>query len=161
VDAAVCDVIPYYADRMIEVVFHNPYFLHEPKKGDLSWGAVSRLSKLHQQVTQDDHVCIIWIEDMINWESLAQRIKSMNHINSKGMVYIFINPLVGAVDGLYWIRILIPSVGSNPASVVASQRLKENALVSGLMQKWFPLIHLHMLMASMVDFRPTCRWYDC
>lgn len=112
---------------MVEVIFHSPYLLHAPHQDDLTWGSVSRISKVHQQITLDDHVCIIWIEDMTNWESLVHRIKEMNAPNAKSMVYIFINPLAGAVDGLYWIRIMIPSLGNHPA---ASQRLKDNALVS-------------------------------
>ncbi|KAM3589848.1 hypothetical protein VKS41_000701 [Umbelopsis sp. WA50703] len=127
-DPAVCDVIPYFADRMVEVIFHSPYFLHTPNQDDLTWGSISRVNKLHQQITLDDHVCIIWIEDMTNWESLVQRIKGINAPNAKSMVYIFINPLPGAVDGLYWIRIMIPSAGNHPA---ASQRLKDNALIVG------------------------------
>lgn len=45
------------------------------------------------------------------------------------MVYIFINPLKNSADGLYWVRILVPSQGNTPANVAASQRLNENALV--------------------------------
>lgn len=117
-DAAVCETIPYYSDRSVEFVVNVPYFLKD-----------SSVSKVHEQVTLDDHVCVIWIEDLSHYKTLASTIKTSSASHSKAMVYIFINPLKNSANGLYWIRILIPTLGNTPASILASQRLHENALV--------------------------------
>lgn len=87
------------------------------------------LLQIHQQVSMDDHVCVIWIEDLANYKQLAKRIKTEG--SGKAMVYIFINPLKDSADSLYWVRILIPPFGNGATSIVASQRLSENALIFG------------------------------
>lgn len=113
--------MPYYADRTVEFVANVPYFITAPEKTlDL--------------ITEDDRVCVIWIKHLVNYTSLAQRIKSANP-TSKFMVYIFIHPLPNTANGLYWIRILVPPFGNTPAAIVASQRLNENALVRSPIKK--------------------------
>lgn len=112
---SVCDTTTYYSDRIVEFVAHNPYFLKRSVDG-------ADVNSLHQQATVDDHTCIIWIEDLADYQTLAERIKQNTATNSKLMVYIFINPLKHTSDTLYWIRIYVPSKG-------ASQRLYENMMV--------------------------------
>ncbi|ORE10052.1 hypothetical protein BCV72DRAFT_247745 [Rhizopus microsporus var. microsporus] len=114
---SVCDTTTYYSDRIVEFVAHNPYFLKRPVDG-------TNVNSLHQQATVDDHTCIIWIEDLADYQTLAERIKQNAATNSKLMVYIFINPLKHTSDTLYWIRIYVPSKG-------ASQRLYENMMILG------------------------------
>lgn len=106
-----------------------PYFLKKPAADTMEWGNMNTISKIHQQISSDDHVCVIWIEDLAHYKSLANLIKSSSSTNSKAMVYIFINPLKHSANSLYWVRILVPSYGNSPASLLASQRLHENALV--------------------------------
>ncbi|KAI9254631.1 hypothetical protein BDA99DRAFT_574375 [Phascolomyces articulosus] len=132
-DPSVCDVAPYYADRTIEFLVNAPYLLKTPSPTDEStgWSSTKTISKIHQHVSSDDHVCVVWIEDLTNYTELARRIKMSSSNNSKAMVFIFINPLKNSGNGLYWIRILIPSIGNNATSVLASQRLNENALIFG------------------------------
>ncbi|KAI9496808.1 hypothetical protein BDB00DRAFT_869033 [Zychaea mexicana] len=130
-DPAICDTMPYYADRTIEFLVNVPYLLKTPPADNGVWGTTQTLSKIHQQVSSDDHVCIVWIEDLTNYTELARRIKMSSSNNAKSMVFIFINPLKNSGNGLYWIRILIPSIGNNATSVMASQRLNENALIFG------------------------------
>jgi hypothetical protein len=129
-DASICETIPYYSDRTVEFIINTPYFLKSPPVDDITWGNANTISKIHQQVSSDDHVCVIWIEDLTHYKSIAKLIKSSSSSNSKAMVYIFINPLKNSANGLYWVRILVPSQGTTTANIVASQRLNENALVS-------------------------------
>lgn len=128
-DSSICETIPYYSDRTVEFVVNVPYFLKKPAADTMEWGNMNTISKIHQQISSDDHVCVIWIEDLAHYKSLANLIKSSSSVNSKAMVYIFINPLKHSANGLYWVRILVPSHGNSPASLLASQRLNENALV--------------------------------
>ncbi|KAI7899745.1 uncharacterized protein BX663DRAFT_532705 [Cokeromyces recurvatus] len=130
-DASISDTIPYFSDRTTEFLVHVPYFIRMPPDNDTKWGKVDSFSSLYQDVSSDDHVCVIWIEDLSNYKSLANLIKTSNPSNSKAMVYIFINPLKNGANGLYLIKILIPSVGNTPSSILASQRLNENALIFG------------------------------
>lgn len=127
---SICETLPYYSDRTVELIVNVPYFLKMPPTDDITWGNVNSITKIHQQVSSDDHVCIIWIEDLDHYKSIAKIIKSSSSPNSKAMVYIFINPLKNSANGLYWVRILVPALGTTPASIAASQRLNENALVS-------------------------------
>lgn len=114
----------------MEFVVNVPYFLHTPPNDDNTWGSASNITKIHRMVSADDHVCVIWIEDLDNYTALAKRIKTSNSSNAKSMVYIFINPLRNSANSLYWIRVYIPLIGNNATSVVSSQRLNDNALVS-------------------------------
>lgn len=129
-DASICDTIPYYSDRTVEFVVNVPYFLKRPAADTMQWGNMNTIAKIHQQISSDDHVCVIWMQDLAHYKSLASLIKASSAANAKAMVYIFINPLKHSADGLYWVRILVPPQGSTPASMLASQRLNENALVS-------------------------------
>ncbi|CDH52395.1 hypothetical protein RO3G_08781 [Lichtheimia corymbifera JMRC:FSU:9682] len=130
-DSSICKTIPYYADRNVEFVVNVPYFLHTPPNDDNTWGSASNITKIHRMVSADDHVCVIWIEDLDNYTALAKRIKASNSSNAKSMVYIFINPLRNSANSLYWIRVHIPLIGNNATSVVSSQRLNDNALIFG------------------------------
>ncbi|KAG1519702.1 hypothetical protein G6F52_008364 [Rhizopus delemar] len=110
---SISDTITYYSDRIVEFIAHTPYFL---KKQD---------SDLHQQLTIDDRTCIVWVEQgLANYQSLAHLIKQNAAPNSKLMVYLFISPLKHTSNGLYWIRIHVPSDGT-------SQRLSENMMILG------------------------------
>lgn len=126
---AICKTAPYYTDRTTEFLVNVPYLLHMPPEDDTVWDTFRSISSIHQTVTSDDHVCVVWIEDLVGYQSLAQRIKASSLPNANVMVYIFINPLKNSADGLYWIRIYIPPIGNSAASIMASQRLNENALV--------------------------------
>ncbi|KAI8067251.1 hypothetical protein BDF21DRAFT_111951 [Thamnidium elegans] len=128
-DTSICETLPYYSDRTVELVVNVPYFLKPPPVDDITWGNANSITKIHQQVSSDDHVCIIWIQDLDHYKSIAKMIKSS--VNSKAMVYIFINPLKNSANGLYWVRILVPALGNTPTSIAASQRLNENALIFG------------------------------
>ncbi|KAI9470555.1 MAG: hypothetical protein EXX96DRAFT_597448 [Benjaminiella poitrasii] len=130
-DASISDTIPYYSDRTTEFVVNVPYFLKEPTADDNGRNDAGRLTAIYQQISSEDHVCVIWIEDLSNYKSIASLINNSNCTNSKAMVYIFINPLKNSANGLYWIRILVPSIGSSQANILASQRLNENALIFG------------------------------
>ncbi|CAO3655862.1 unnamed protein product [Mucor fragilis] len=130
-DASICDTIPYYSDRTVEFVVNVPYFLKRPAADTMQWGNMNTIAKIHQQISSDDHVCVIWMQDLAHYKSLASLIKASSAANAKAMVYIFINPLKHSADGLYWVRILVPPQGSTPASMLASQRLNENALIFG------------------------------
>ncbi|KAL0143129.1 hypothetical protein V8B55DRAFT_1474509 [Mucor lusitanicus] len=130
-DASICETIPYYSDRTVEFIVNVPYFLKKPAADSMEWGNMNTISKIHQQISSDDHVCVIWIEDLAHYKSLASLIKASSAASSKAMVYIFINPLKHSANGLYWVRILVPPQGNTPASVLASQRLNENALIFG------------------------------
>ncbi|KAI9320406.1 hypothetical protein BX666DRAFT_2017636 [Dichotomocladium elegans] len=130
-DPAICETTSYYADRSVEFLVNVPYFLHQPPEDDGVWGTTNTISKIHRQVSSDDHVCIIWIENLAHYATLAKQIKQSNSAHSKSMVYLFINPLKNSASGLYWIRILIPPIGNQATSVTASQRLNENALIFG------------------------------
>lgn len=127
-DESICDRIPYYSDRNVEFVVNVPYFLKKPKDS-MEWGNANSISKIYQQISSDDHVCVIYIEDLTEYKQLAKMIKTNSLSTSKNMVYIFINPLKNSANGLYWIRILVPPFGHNTSAIVASQRLFENALV--------------------------------
>ncbi|KAI8985276.1 hypothetical protein BDB01DRAFT_789543 [Pilobolus umbonatus] len=127
-DKSVCDKAPYYSDRYVEFIVNVPYLLKEPSTDSMEWGNGNTIMKINQQISSDDHVCVIWIEDIENYKSLAKKIK---HVNSKSMVYLFINPLKKSKNSLYWIRIFIPSIGNNASNVAASHRLNENALIFG------------------------------
>ncbi|OBZ83068.1 Ral GTPase-activating protein subunit alpha-2 [Choanephora cucurbitarum] len=131
-DKTLCDKIPYHSDRTVEFVVNVPYFLKEPKKEMGSEDEVPKtISSIHQDVSSDDHVCVIWIEDLSEYKRLAKLIKISSAPQSRAMVYIFINPLKHSADSLYWIRILIPSFDTTPQALLASQRLYENALIFG------------------------------
>ncbi|KAG0179411.1 phosphatidylinositol-3,5-bisphosphate 5-phosphatase [Apophysomyces sp. BC1021] len=130
-DPAICKTAPYYADRTVEFIVNVPYFLNEPTVGNATSETTNTIHQVHQQVTVDDHVCIVWIEDLSNFKTLAKQIKSSSSPTSKTMVYLFINPLKNSANGLYWIRILIPAFGTDPTAIIASQRLNENALIFG------------------------------
>ncbi|KAL7323770.1 hypothetical protein PS15p_210376 [Mucor circinelloides] len=130
-DASICETIPYYSDRTVEFIVNVPYFLKKPAADTMEWGNMNTISKIHQQISSDDHVCAIWIEDLAHYKLLASLIKASSSVNSKAMVYIFINPLKHSANGLYWVRILVPPHGNSPASLLASQRLNENALIFG------------------------------
>ncbi|KAG2228010.1 hypothetical protein INT45_012034 [Circinella minor] len=140
-DPTICDTTPYYADRTIEFLVNSPYLLKLPASSTSTttdnssysspYSNMKTVSRIHQYVSSDDHVCVIWIEDLTNYTELARRIKMSSSNNSKAMVFIFINPLKNSGNGLFWIRILIPSIGNNATSVMASQRLNENALIFG------------------------------
>jgi hypothetical protein len=120
--------MPYYSDRTVEFVVNVPYLLQLPTD-NMQWGSNhNTIAKIHQQVASDDHVCVIWIEDLANYKELAQCIKNSSSPHAKAMVYLFVNPL--KESGLYWVRILVPSLGSSSISLLASQRLNENALVN-------------------------------
>lgn len=98
----------------------------------MQWGSNhNTIAKIHQQVASDDHVCVIWIEDLAHYKELALCIKTSSSPHAKAMVYLFVNPL--KESGLYWVRILVPSLGSTSTSLQASQRLNENALVKWVM----------------------------
>ncbi|EPB83117.1 hypothetical protein HMPREF1544_10155 [Mucor circinelloides 1006PhL] len=130
-DASICETIPYYSDRTVEFIVNVPYFLKKPAADTMEWGNMNTISKIHQQISSDDHICVIWIEDLAHYKLLASLIKASSSVNSKAMVYIFINPLKHSANGLYWVRILVPPHGNSPASLLASQRLNENALIFG------------------------------
>ncbi|KAI8096897.1 uncharacterized protein BX664DRAFT_275281 [Halteromyces radiatus] len=148
-DSSICQTTPYYSDRTVEFIANVPYFLSLPtttttlssteQNGNITYNSDMAdwtnekdltIDKIHESVTSEDRVCVIWIKHLVNYTSLAQRIKSSSH-SSKIMVYLFIHPLSNTADGLYWIRILVPPFGNTPASIVASQRLHENALIFG------------------------------
>ncbi|KAI8644943.1 hypothetical protein BD408DRAFT_474654 [Parasitella parasitica] len=130
-DPSICETIPYYSDRTVEFIVNVPYFLKKPAADTMEWGNMNTISKIHKQISSDDHVCVIWIEDLAQYKALASLIKSSSSANSKAMVYIFINPLEHSANGLYWVRILVPTQGNSSASLLASQRLNENALIFG------------------------------
>ncbi|KAI8979050.1 hypothetical protein BDF20DRAFT_905907 [Mycotypha africana] len=120
-DASCCDTIPYYSDRTVEFMVNVPYF--NKRKENLT------LPDQFSQISSEDHVCIVWIEDMMHYKRLAKVIKNCT---AKMMVYLFIHPLKKSAHRLYWIRIWIPSfTDANHANQLASQRLNENALVFG------------------------------
>ena len=133
-----------------------PYFLKSPPADDLTWGNASTITKIHQQITSDDHVCVIWMEDLANYQSIAKLIKSSGSPNAKAMVYIFINPLKHTANGLHWVRILVPTQGTTSAHIAASQRLNENALVSFSCVSWLIFIFQHI---SCIDIWSLGRWY--
>ncbi|KAI9033672.1 hypothetical protein CLU79DRAFT_724841 [Phycomyces nitens] len=124
-DPSICEKAPYYSDRSAEFVVNVPYMLHQPP------GTNESIIQIHQRVSIDDHVCIVWIEDLVNYDELSKKIKNSSLPTSKIMVYIFINPLKKSADGLYRIRIHIPSYTSLSGTMAASQRLNENALLFG------------------------------
>ncbi|KAI7867850.1 hypothetical protein BDF14DRAFT_1956776 [Spinellus fusiger] len=128
-DSDICEKAPYYADRSVEFLANVPYLLKVPPENTSSWQG--GISDIHQQVSVDDHVCIVWIEDLTRYEELAKRIKASSLPSSKTMVYLFINPLKKSADGLYRIRIYIPSSGSQTGPILPTQRLNENALLFG------------------------------
>ncbi|CEP06859.1 hypothetical protein [Parasitella parasitica] len=130
-DPSICETIPYYSDRTVEFIVNVPYLLKKPAADTMEWGNMNTISKIHRQIASDDHVCVIWIEDLAHYKALANLIKSSGAANSKAMVYIFINPLKHSANGLYWVRILVPAHGNSSASLLASQRLNENALIFG------------------------------
>ncbi|KAL9543689.1 hypothetical protein MBANPS3_007993 [Mucor bainieri] len=130
-DASICETVPYYSDRTVEFVVNVPYFLKKPAADTMEWGNMNTIAKIHQQIASDDHVCVIWIQDLAHYKSLASLIKASSAPHAKAMVYIFINPLKHSANGLYWVRILVPPQGNSSASVLASQRLNENALIFG------------------------------
>ncbi|KAI7897175.1 uncharacterized protein EV154DRAFT_364 [Mucor mucedo] len=130
-DSSICETLPYYSDRSVEFIVNVPYFLKSPPANNITWGNANTISKIHQQISSDDHVCVIWIEDLDNYKSIAKLIKNSSSANSKAMVFLFINPLKNSADGLYWVRILVPTQGTTPANIAASQRLNENALIFG------------------------------
>ncbi|KAI9308600.1 hypothetical protein BJ944DRAFT_236837 [Cunninghamella echinulata] len=145
-NSEICQTASYYEDRNVEFLINVPYFLSLPSStsqlyslnkntdnklpDDLMEGTLT-INKIHEYVTSEDRVCIIWIDQIVNYTSLAKRIKSSSSSSSKIMVYIFIHPLSNTANGLYWIRILIPSLGNTPTSIAASQRLHDNALIFG------------------------------
>ncbi|KAL0082446.1 hypothetical protein F4703DRAFT_1739402 [Phycomyces blakesleeanus] len=125
-DPSICEKAPYYSDRSAEFVVNVPYMLHQsPCRNDETIG------QIHQRVSADDHVCIVWIEDLVNYDELSKKIKNSSLPSSKIMVYMFIHPLKKSADGLYRIRIHIPSYTSLSGTMAASQRLNENALLFG------------------------------
>lgn len=128
-DSSICETLPYYSDRTVEFIVNVPYFLKSPPADNITWGNANTITKIHQQISSDDHVCVIWIEDLNNYKSIAKLIKNSSSPISKAMVYIFINPLKNSANSLYWVRIIVPSQGTTPANIAASQRLNENALV--------------------------------
>ncbi|KAF7730162.1 hypothetical protein EC973_002770 [Apophysomyces ossiformis] len=130
-DQSICKTAPYYADRTVEFLVNVPYLLDKPRQVEGTSNATGSIQQVHQQVSVDDHVCVIWIEDLLNYKSLAKEIKSSSLPGAKVMVYIFINPLKNSANGLYWIRILIPAFGDDATAITASQRLNENALIFG------------------------------
>ncbi|KAI8341566.1 hypothetical protein BD560DRAFT_412168 [Blakeslea trispora] len=131
-EETLCDKIPYYSDRTAELVVNVPYFLKDPNEQQQQEEEEAKtVSSIHQHVSSDDHVCVVWIEDLAEYKKLAKLIKMSSAPQSKAMVYIFINPLKHSADSLYWIRILVPSFDTAPQALLASQRLHENALIFG------------------------------
>ncbi|CAO3593387.1 unnamed protein product [Absidia cylindrospora] len=141
--SSICETMPYYADRTVEFIANVPYLMNLPSTTHDStteshhddvpeWMSEEHttIDDIFQHITSDDRVCVIWIKHLVNYTTLAQRIKSANS-SSKFMVYLFIHPLPNTANGLYWIRILVPPFGNTPAAIVASQRLNENALIFG------------------------------
>ncbi|RCI01761.1 hypothetical protein CU098_005512 [Rhizopus stolonifer] len=96
-DATICAKIPYYSDRTVEFVVNVPYFLKSSPSSEQT------LSEIYQRVSSDDHVCVVWIEDVTEYKKLAKLIKTSSATQSKTMVYIFISPLKHSADSLYWI----------------------------------------------------------
>lgn len=135
--ASVCDTTTYYSDRMVEFVAHTPYFLKKTVDGDIS--------NIHQQLTVDDRTCIIWIEDVADYTSLAELIKQNTAPGAKLMAYLFISPLKHTSDSFYWIRIWVPSQG-------ATQHLFENMMVK---------VTIFFLYSSIIDSRTFGRWNCC
>ncbi|ORX50508.1 hypothetical protein DM01DRAFT_1375846 [Hesseltinella vesiculosa] len=154
-ESSVCQTAPYFADRNVEFIVHVPYFLSLPATATSpdtatasplssigsaplcstashpDWTAKNTtISMIHEHVTNDDYVCVIWVENLANYANLAKRIKASS-ATSNLMVYLFIHPLPNTSNGLYWIRILVPPFGNTPSSIMASQRLQENALIFG------------------------------
>lgn len=115
---------------MHEVIFNVPYTVNSPPAGDTTWATMSIPSRIFRKISSDDHVCVVWIEDLHNYEILARRIREAAVPSAKQMIYLFVNPLKNSADGLYWIRVHVPVQGITPTSIGASQRLSDNALVS-------------------------------
>ncbi|RUS24334.1 hypothetical protein BC938DRAFT_473749 [Jimgerdemannia flammicorona] len=130
-DAAICATAPYYADRVHEVIFNVPYTVRSPPPGNSTWATTSMPSRVFRKISSDDHVCVVWIEDLRNYEQLARRIRESAVPSARLMVYLFVNPLKNNADGLYWIRVLVPIHGTNPVAFAASQRLNESVLGFG------------------------------
>ncbi|KAI8338078.1 hypothetical protein BC941DRAFT_470077 [Chlamydoabsidia padenii] len=144
-DSSICQTMPYYADRTVEFVANVPYLITADTMLD--------------HITSEDHICVIWIKHLVNYTSLAQRIKSANK-KSKFMVYLFIHPLPNTANGLYWIRILVSPFGNTPAAMVASQRLNENALIFGpLVDKMVVSRHAlgAMVRNTVISAHQACR----
>ena len=171
-DPTICDTTPYYADRTIEFLVNTPYLLKVPESSSTTatadngsynspYNNMKTVSRIHQYVSSDDHVCVIWIEDLTNYTELARRIKMSSSNNSKAMVFIFINPLKNSGNGLFWIRILIPSIGNNATSVMASQRLNENALVNKDYGLWLCIIFTSVITELQDDIMDYSYLVNC
>ncbi|KAI9322315.1 hypothetical protein BX666DRAFT_2022811 [Dichotomocladium elegans] len=130
-DPTVCKTAPYYADRNVEFLVNVPYLLQRPSSSNGTWEDGCSISEIHRIVSSDDHVCIVWIEDLDNYTALAKEIKQSGSASELSMVYIFVHPLKNSASGLYWIRIHIPLISNNAISLASCERLYENALVFG------------------------------
>ncbi|KAI8881367.1 hypothetical protein K501DRAFT_295902 [Backusella circina FSU 941] len=142
-DSTLCDKFIYYSNKSVELVFNIPYLLKDPNK---------------QRITAaDDHLCIIWMEDMENYKELIKEIKGYS---DKTMVYIFVHPLENTGDSLYWVRILVPPFGSTTSAILASQRLHENAMIFGPLVDGM-IISKHilgsMIRSTAVSAHQACR----
>lgn len=116
-NSSICKTALYFADRAVEVIFNVPYLIHLPPNNTTANEVDNdnsssnnnnnnndeSLSTIFKNISSDDSVCIIWIEDIISMQNIPSK------IGQPAFIYIFVNPLQNAT-GLYWIRIITPIV---------------------------------------------------
>jgi hypothetical protein len=103
----------YFATRNVEAVFHVPYALNLPLSSPSPTLAAamapltpsatkpltakrSLMRSVFQQLTQDDLVYIIWIEDLTAYLTIPRKL-------GRGQVFIFVHPVPNSW-GLYLVR---------------------------------------------------------
>jgi hypothetical protein len=133
----------YFATRIVEAIFHVPYALNLPLSSPSPTlaGALapatpstarpvtakrSQMRSVFQQLTQDDLVYIIWIEDLNGYLSIPRKL-------GRGQVFIFVHPVPNSW-GLYLVRMQTatgtPQVAGGGSSRAASQQTPDETQVS-------------------------------
>ncbi|CAG8759600.1 3155_t:CDS:2, partial [Acaulospora morrowiae] len=85
-NSSFCETTPYFADRTTEVIFNIPYVIHLPKPEAPS----ESLSALFKNISADDLVSVVWIEDILSMHNIPPK------IGQSIFVYIFVHPLQNA-----------------------------------------------------------------
>ncbi|CAG8471495.1 1327_t:CDS:2 [Acaulospora colombiana] len=135
-NSSFCKTTSYFADRTVEVIFNIPYVIHLPNP-EASSGS---LTTLFRDVSADDLVCIVWIEDILSMHNVPSK------VGQSVLVYIFVHPLQNAT-GLYWIRIIIPTA-SNASGVNEKKHGKGKVSWSADITK---LAENHLAFGPLVD----------
>lgn len=117
--------IPYFANSVVEAVFHVPSLIPLKESG----GDQSQFAETLGSILEPDLVSIVWLEDPIDMTSLPSKFGATNVL-----VYLCVCPMKDEESlGLYRIRVMVTQPQSNEEEAQQAAGLIFGPLLDGML----------------------------